>query len=265
MTWFRCSGGGSSSGGGYEDIFIGVPIIANTYIDESGQEIPYGGWSSTDFIAIPDGADYIYRNGSISSSNYNAFYTNSKTFISFFGSASKDGVPTNAKYVRYSGATWTTSGKLFAASGGGGGVASDYERLCYTEYVMHDATEIPVISSIDTGADYANYLSYDSTTKKFTVLQSFSAVVTAWVMNESSSSYPPQGAFYKNDTQIMSFAASNSQGSKGGKTLPIDFVSGDTFYSYTPKEYGWPKQFLKVYRFTDNHFADMTAFDDENA
>ena len=149
------------------------------------------------------------------------------------------------------------------ASGGGG--QSDYERLCYVEYVMHDAEEIPVMSSIDTGTDYADYLSYDSTTKKFTVLQDFSAVVTAWVMNESSSNSGPQGAFYKNNTQIMSFSASNSQGSKGGKTLPINFVSGDTFYSYTPSSNCYPKQFLKVYRFTDNHIADMTEFDDENA
>ena len=86
-------------------------------------------------------------------------------------------------------------------NGGGGG--SEYERLCYVEYVMRDTAEIPTISSIDTSADYADYLSYDNTTKKFTVLQDFTAIITAWVLQDRNAGSAAQGAFYINNVRVL--------------------------------------------------------------
>lgn len=150
--------------------------------------------------------------------------------------------------------------------GGGGG--SGYERLCYVEYVGRDTPEIPTIKTIDTASDYSSYLSYDSTTKKFTVLQSFTALVTAWVTPYNDGGSNSNGAFYFNGTKIMSFYSPSGIGNTGGDTKLIPFNQGDTFYSYTTSDSGWPKQMLKVYKIdgiTSSEANDIVSFADENA
>ena len=150
-------------------------------------------------------------------------------------------------------------------NGGGGG--SEFERLCYIEYVMRDTPEIPTIDTIDTSADYADYLSYDSATKKFTVLQTFTAIITAWVEQDRAAGSPGEGAFYINNSRVLGDFATPSAaaGSKAGDSVFFNFQIGDTFWSYTPSSNGWPAQRLKVYKTETLPVSDIYSFTDENS
>lgn len=112
MAWIR-SNKKSSGGGDYTDTAWDGTLIANTYIDvNTGSQLSYNGWSSTDYIDI-NSAEKLYRCGSIVNVNYNAFYNSSKAYISGFGAGSITNAPANAKYVRLSGETNQMTGKIF--------------------------------------------------------------------------------------------------------------------------------------------------------
>lgn len=143
---------------------------------------------------------------------------------------------------------------------------SEAVRLCYVEYAMNDSVEIPTIDTIDTSSSYSSYLSYDSTTKKFTVLQPFTALITAWVEQKKNANNKPKGEFYLNNVCVIGpfEAPLNTAGSKGGDTKCFNLSQGDTFYSYTPSNHGWPEQRLKVYKTDLSNATDIFKFDDEN-
>lgn len=148
-----------------------------------------------------------------------------------------------------------------SVSGGGGGSC---ERLMYARCVNNDQVEIPTISNIDQGANYSSYLSYDSSTKKFTVLQNFTGVVIAWVYTyQTYESNRSDGSFYVNSEQMLSYTATgNSAGSTGGRSGIYNFKQGDTFYVYTPTRHGYPQQNCKIYRVSDLN-DNVFAFADE--
>lgn len=138
------------------------------------------------------------------------------------------------------------------------------ERLMHARCVNNDQEEIPAISNIDQGANYSTYLSYDSTTKKFTVLQDFTGVVIAWVYAYRAYDINrPDGAFYLNNTLMLSYETTgNSAGSTGGRSGIYNFKQGDTFWMYTPTRHGYPQQNCKVYLVTDLD-DDIFTFADE--
>lgn len=152
----------------------------------------------------------------------------------------------------------------FKSPTGGGG--SSFTRLCYVEYVMRDTEEIPTIETIDEGDDYSEFLSYDSSTKKFTVLAPFTAIITAWVEQDRNAGSHGQGAFYINNTRVLGefTTPSSAAGSKAGDSDFYALQIGDTFWSYTTSSNGWPKQRLKVYKIEDLPVTDIKSFDDEN-
>lgn len=143
---------------------------------------------------------------------------------------------------------------------------SESVRLCYVEYVMNDSVEIPTIDTIDTSSTYSSYLSYDSTTKKFTVLQPFTALITAWVEQKNNANNSAKGEFYLNNKLVIGIFETplTTAGSKGGDTKCFNLSPGDTFYSYTPSNKGWPEQRLKVYKTDLSNATDIFEFDDEN-
>ena len=152
----------------------------------------------------------------------------------------------------------------FKAPTSGGG--SSFERLCYVEYVMNDTPEKPTILTLDSGENYNVYLSYNPTTKVFTVLRDFTAIINAWVKQYQNACSRGQGAFYINNVQVMGvFVTPESLGgSKAGETDFFNLHAGDTFYSYTPSSNGWPQQHLKVYKVEDLPVTDIKDFNDEN-
>lgn len=117
MAWYPVifNNGGSGGGGNYTDAAWDGSLVSNVYIDRSsGNEVPYSGWSATDYIDI-SGQTTVYRSGKIVGADYNAWYDSSKNFISGFGSGSADTVPANAAFVRYSQSTSIMAGKIFTA------------------------------------------------------------------------------------------------------------------------------------------------------
>ena len=144
----------------------------------------------------------------------------------------------------------------------GGGI----ERLFYVKCVNNDQTEIPAISNLVQGAHYSDYLSYDSTTKKFTVLHDFTAVIIGWVYTyQTYESSRSNGAFYANGVKLIDYQANgNSAGSIGGKYAIYPFKANDTFWVYTPTRDGYPQQNAKVYMIAPLP-DDIYTFADEEA
>ena len=246
---------------------------AGVYIDNTnGQEVSFSTWSATNFIEISGDTLTVVGVGADSSSNatYNAFYDNNKNFISNFSFADYEiTIPSTARYIRLSAKTSYINNNACLYYNSSDDSNMLYERLCYVEYVGYDREEIPAISTIDQGTNYSNYLSYDNTTKKFTVLQDFTGIVTAWVYQYSTSSMTaPEGRFYINDVMQLSYVTDSlQQGTTAGSTIEYDFKQGDTFYNYTPSSHGYPQQMLKVYVVLnkDLDLIGIMSFSDETA
>ena len=143
---------------------------------------------------------------------------------------------------------------------------SNVERLCYFVGVQSDAVQIPPATTLDEDTNFSTYLSYDTTTKKFTVLKAFSAMVTGWVYQYQNASSYGTGQFVVNDSARMNYQVqSTSAGSKDGDTDVFDFAVGDTFWAYQNTSNGWPQQFLKVYLLKNVSVSGVVEWDDETA
>lgn len=140
------------------------------------------------------------------------------------------------------------------------------ERLCYFEGVQSDTVQIPPATTLDEDTNFSEYLSYDTTTNKFTVVKAFSAMVTGWVYQFQNAGSRGTGQFVVNDTAKMNYQVpSTSAGSKDGRTGVFDFAVGDTFWSYQNSSNGWPQQFLKVYLIKNINISGVIEWDDETA
>lgn len=156
-------------------------------------------------------------------------------------------------------------GAIYNKFGGVGGFSPiPTERLCYVEYVGKDATEIPTIQTIDYGDNYSNYLSYSSSTKKFTVLQPFFAYVTPWVYTyKTAQQTTSPGQFFINNTRKANFSTpTRYAGSIAGDSFMYKFSERDTFYNYTPNTNGYPQQHLKVYKVSDAYASEWQNYID---
>lgn len=142
---------------------------------------------------------------------------------------------------------------------------SSTERLCYANYVGRDTPQIPVMDVLETSDNYSTFLSYDSSTGKFTVLEDFSGIMVTWVREYRAGGANSGGEFYYNDARIAYYnIPTGNLGDTAGYVLWRNFKAGDTFYNYTPSGAGYPQQQLKVYRITGVEFTDaQAAFSDE--
>lgn len=155
-------------------------------------------------------------------------------------------------------------GTVYNKFDGGGFSPIPTERLCYVEYVGKDATEIPTIKTIDYGYNYSAYLSYSSSTKKFTVLQPFFAYVTPWVYTyKTAQQTTSPGQFFINTTMKANFSTpTRYAGSIAGASFIYEFVTNDTFYNYTPNSNGYPQQHLKVYKVSEAYVPELQNYMD---
>lgn len=97
-----CGGYGESSGGLSKNVHDISTDIANTYL-ESGKLISYNGWSSTDYIPVPDGAVTVATNIILSTYAYCNSFDSEKKYI---GIVTREyTIPENVKYIRYSDVT----------------------------------------------------------------------------------------------------------------------------------------------------------------
>lgn len=118
MAWFRCTGGNSGGGGGNLQTIWDGSLIPNVYINyDNGKEIPYDGWSASDYIDLSDSTDgYFYRAGKIAEASYCSFYDASKNFAAACPAAGNIGetqIPNDARYVRISTADIYWGGAIF--------------------------------------------------------------------------------------------------------------------------------------------------------
>lgn len=99
--------------------------------------------------------------------------------------------------------------------------------------------------------DYTDYLSYDSSTQKLTVLKAFSAIITAWVVNGWSSNQPPIMTLRVNDSEIRRVTATSAQGSIKADNYVVNLSIGDTININNPANQGWGFGKLKIYSISD--------------
>lgn len=143
-----------------------------------------------------------------------------------------------------------------------------FEKLCEVTFVGNDAEERPTIETLDQGTNYSNYLSYDATTGKFTVLEDFEGLFVPYVYQYStpSGSYA-EGEFYYNITpedvtvwqEYLSYVVPyRAAGSISGMPFVKSAKAGDYFIPYTPSSNGYPQQMLKVYKL-DGPAADIAT------
>jgi len=145
------------------------------------------------------------------------------------------------------------------------------ERLCDIVYEGHDREEYPILDTSESTFDenYDEYLSYDSTTRKFTVVKSFSALLIPWTYNyDTASGSYSHGEFYINDTKEKEWRTDyKTVGYYAGVSVVHSFSQGDTFNNYTPSSAGYPQQMLKVFKIDSTLttlFTDMFTFNNES-
>lgn len=140
--------------------------------------------------------------------------------------------------------------RLFVASEN----SSTSRNTDHTHIAYYDDT----YGTITEDEDFGDYLSYNSSTKKFEVLQEFDALFIPWTYNyRSASSTYSSGSLYINNTEMANWQVGQSRSVGYFRGLPVvaHLEQGDTFYSYTPSSNGFPEQNLKVYK-VDSSFSD---------
>jgi len=157
----------------------------------------------------------------------------------------------------------------FPCKFGDGGSASLGTELVCLNCVGRDTAEIPQVDSLEDYNDFSSYLSFDTTTRKFTVLQAFTAIFTGWVYNydRAGSSYS-RGQILLNNNVIASYMVDDkATGEKAGTTFAVALSANDEFWVYTPSSDGYPEQHLKVYKtgFAVSDINDILGFSDEGA
>lgn len=160
-------------------------------------------------------------------------------------------------------------GSLIFNRDSGGGDTATITELCCLNCWGNANVEIPTMSSLPKYNDYADYLSYNTSTRKFEVLQDFTAIMTGWVRSyDRASSTYSEGRTRINGVDKLSYQVDNVRtDSKAGKTGIFPLKAGDTVYPYTPSRNGYPEQHLKIYMVkpTIEITSEIKAFADEGA
>lgn len=152
-----------------------------------------------------------------------------------------------------------------------GDISSNPEitELCCLNCVGRDMEQIPYMSSLPTYNDYADYLSYNTSTRKFEALQDFTAVMTGWVYQYQAPGRTYSfGCIYKNSAIWASYNTTTLRsGDTAGRTIIVDVKANDLIYPYTPNGDGYPEQHLKIYKLQPavEITPEIAAFVDEGA
>ena len=135
-------------------------------------------------------------------------------------------------------------------NGGGSSKELIISELCCLNCYGGDQTGIPTMSSLPKYNDYNQYLTYNTSTRKFEVIADFTAILTGWVRNyDRASSTFSEGCTYINNTRVLYYQVSEVRvDAKSGATSKLYCLkTGDTIYPYTPSRNGYPEQHLKIY------------------
>lgn len=146
-------------------------------------------------------------------------------------------------------------------TGGGGIVEPAIELLCsgYGQNGGYSDTDgVKANYTLTYGDNYNDYLEYDNRisvgTREFTVKQAFKALIIPYTYNyDRAASTYSEGSFYINDQLIKSWEVDYT-GARyyRGKPIITDLNAGDTMFGFYPSTYGYPKQYIKIYKISDN-------------
>lgn len=153
------------------------------------------------------------------------------------------------------------------ANGGSGGNGS-IERLVYGADTNTTSSTGLKLLTLTEDTNFAEYLSYDTTTKLFSVIKEFNAKIVSWVKNYQSSSGRPEGYLQINGVNVLAYIAQGTAANcrNGGMYARIMSI-GDTIGVGTQSSNGYNQQFIKIYKaegvcFQDalvNTYADVGA------
>lgn len=152
-----------------------------------------------------------------------------------------------------------------------GAISSNPEitELCCLNCVGADSEQIPYMSSLPTYNDYSDYLNYNTSTRKFTALQDFTAVMTGWVYQyQAPGRTYSYGQIRKSGVILATYNTTTlSSGDTAGRTIIVDVKANDLIYPYTPNGDGFPQQHLKIYKLEPTIVitSEIEAFVDEGA
>lgn len=155
---------------------------------------------------------------------------------------------------------------------GGGSKELVISELCCLHCYGNANIEIPTRSSMPTYNNYSQYLTYNTTTRKFEVISNFTAILTGWVRNyDRASSTFSEGSTYINNTRVLYYQVTElkTDSKKGATSMLYYLKPGDTIYPYTPSRNGYPEQHLKIYMcepsVEDGVLSKVTGWSDEGA
>lgn len=143
------------------------------------------------------------------------------------------------------------------------------ELLCEGSAIGNDTEEKVDYSSLTEGANFSEYLSYNHTSKEFTVVKACTVFIIPWTYNyDTASGSYSHGEFYINGTKEANWVVDyRGEGYYAGKPIVKDLSVGDTMYGYTPSSDGYPQQKVKIYRIDStlkSLFINMMKFNNEN-
>lgn len=138
------------------------------------------------------------------------------------------------------------------------------KRLC-TVYETEDRSVIEIAKmTITKDNDFDKYISYDSSTGKFTVLQAFVGYVIGWVKNyRDASSTCGQGQIRINGTSKTTYSTPTRYKDSTSKksAVEVSFSEGDMFDFYEPSTNGYAKQYGAVFMGDKSMLGMFTEID----
>lgn len=168
--------------------------------------------------------------------------------------------PSNGQVLKYNGtrSKWENANES-------GGSTERVTKLAYGAEPDLDVTGAAELVVTEYG-DYSSYLSYNSSTHKFTVLQDFYANIVAWVEIYQQSSGSGNGQLMVNNDVIASYnTGGTSIGSVGGTQQNLSLHTGDLVWVNTPNSNGWRRQRIKIYTVSEEMYEFLRHGEYNNA
>ena len=110
---------------------------------------------------------------------------------------------------------------------------------------------IPVLT-LDKGVDFSEFLSYNASDKKFTVLKDFDAHIILETYEYRSAGSNPQGELYINDEIVLKHADTSSFARPQGGLMQsggnFSLTTGDTIYPRNPSSGGYALERVYIYK-----------------
>lgn len=172
--------------------------------------------------------------------------------------------PSDGQVLKYD----ATNQKWVNSNESGGGGSGSIERLVYGADENTTSSTGLKLLTLTTDTNYAEYLSYNTSTKLFTVVKAFNAKIVSWVKNYQNSSGRPEGYLQINGVNVLAYIAQGTVANcRNGGMFARAMNIGDTIGVGAQGTGGFNQQFIKIYKADGICFQDalVDTFDDVGA